>query len=81
MLIKFNPLRKINSSYNTTIKFDEEDSDKNILFDINKVKDFSFKNINKFKIGFKTRLKFYFGMKIREGFKLEVCRVIFKRNT
>ena len=38
-------------------------------------------NINKFKIGFKTRLKFYFGVKTREGFKLEVRRVIFKRNT
>ena len=50
MLIKFNPLRKINSSYNTTIKFDDQGSDKNILFDINNVKDFSFKNIDKFKI-------------------------------
>jgi hypothetical protein len=48
MLIKFNPLRKINSSYNTIIT--NEDSDKNILVDINKVKDFSFKNIDKFKI-------------------------------
>jgi hypothetical protein len=48
MLIKFNPLRKINSSYNTIIT--NNNSDKNNFFDINKVKDFSFKNIDKFNI-------------------------------